>query len=119
MRAPVSLCLIVKNNAAQLGVLLRLVRDYVAEIVVVDTGSTDETVAIAEAVADKVEVFTDCNDSRSGPDQGKILHFAMARTRSFDLATQKTILWADSDDEIMGLENLPVDVTFLERLRAQ
>lgn len=114
MRAPVSLCIIVKDNAAQLGILLRLARDYFAEIVVVDTGSTDATVAVASAVVDKVETFTNCNDS-----EGRIVNFSAARKRSFDLATQKAILWADSDDEIYGLENLNADVVFLEQLRAQ
>jgi glycosyltransferase involved in cell wall biosynthesis len=114
MRAPISLCIITKNNAAQLGVLLRLVRDYVAQICVVDTGSTDATPAIARAIADRFEVFTACNDVK-----GRIIDFSLARRRSFDLATEETILWCDTDDEIAGIENLAAEIDFLKRLRTQ
>ena len=48
-RPRISLCMIAKNEAAFLADCLRSVRGVVHEMIVVDTGSTDETVAIAEA----------------------------------------------------------------------
>ena len=41
--------LIVKNEQERLGRCLSSIRDVVDEIVIVDTGSTDDTVAIAES----------------------------------------------------------------------
>ena len=101
MIAPVSACLIVRNESARLESCLKSVRPYVAELCIVDTGSTDSTPDIARKYADKFEVFTECNDS-----EGRIEDFSMARQRSFSLATQPWIFWVDGDDEVRGLENL-------------
>ena len=46
-RQRVSLCMIVKNEAEHLAASLGSVADLVDEVVVVDTGSTDATAAIA------------------------------------------------------------------------
>jgi tetratricopeptide (TPR) repeat protein len=54
-RAPrVSLCMIAKNEQRFLGECLARAKDAVDEIVLVDTGSTDETVAIAESFGARV-----------------------------------------------------------------
>jgi len=103
MTAPVSACLIVKNDPRGLEQVLKSIRTHVAEICIVDTGSTDETPAVAQRYADKFEVYTGCND----PD-GLIMDFSDARRRSFELATQPWALWVDSDDEVIGAENLAV-----------
>lgn len=101
-RADVSICLIVKNDPA-IEECLKSIRDWVQEIVIVDTGSNDGiTQNIARKYADIFEVFTDCSD----PDTGLINDFSMARQRSFDLATKSWVGWCDSDDVIVGLENL-------------
>ena len=44
-----SLSMIVRDEEARLGECLRSVQGFADEMVVVDTGSTDATVAIAEA----------------------------------------------------------------------
>jgi len=103
-RAPVSCCFIVRDDEGS-GLFvecLESIRPHVAEIVVVDTGSVDGTVDIARKYADVVEVFTDCND----PETGSIANFAMARNRSFDLATQPWVMWMDSDDVVAGGEHI-------------
>lgn len=50
----ISLCMMVKNEAATLARCLRSARDRVDELIVVDTGSTDETVAIAQSFGARV-----------------------------------------------------------------
>ena len=100
-KIPVSCCLIVKDDASTLETCLRSVRPYVDEIVVVDTGSQDGTLDVANRYADKVEVYTACN----GPD-GLINSFAEARNHSFSLASHQWAVWFDGDDEVFGLENL-------------
>ncbi len=98
-RAPVSCCLIVKNEIGQIESCLKSVRPHVAEIVVVDTGSTDGTFEVCARYADVHERFSGCNDS-----EGRILDFSAARQRSFDLATQPWVMWVDGDDEVVGAE---------------
>jgi glycosyltransferase involved in cell wall biosynthesis/2-polyprenyl-3-methyl-5-hydroxy-6-metoxy-1,4-benzoquinol methylase len=101
MRAPISMCIIVKNDEACLEQCILSFKDFVEEIVIVDTGSTDGTPAIAKKYADIFEVYTDCNDK-----DGKINSFADARNRSLLHATKKWIMWIDSDDILSGGENL-------------
>ena len=48
-RPNLSLCMIVRNEARTLARCLASAKPWVDELVVVDTGSTDETVAIAQA----------------------------------------------------------------------
>ncbi len=98
---PISACLIVKNEIGQIEACLKSIRPHVDEIVVVDTGSTDGTPDVARQFADKFEVYTDCNDS-----EGRIESFAMARERSFDLATCPYLFWVDGDDEVVGADKL-------------
>src|SRR5271156_1168839 len=101
MTAPVSVCMIVRDEEHQLETCLRSLRPFVEEIVIVDTGSTDKTIDIAKGFADVIETFTGCNDSA-----GRMLRFDVARNRSFSLATKPWVMWVDADDEVVGAENL-------------
>lgn len=112
MKAPVSLCMIVKNEGPRLAACLSSFRPYVKEIICVDTGSTDNTLQIANELADKVITFTDCNDS-----EGRIEDFSLARNKSFELATQPWVIWADGDDVVRGAENLPNIIKELEAIK--
>ncbi len=58
----VSLCMIVRDEEAHLGAGLATAVDLVDEIVVVDTGSTDATRAIARQWGAKVHEFSWCDD---------------------------------------------------------
>src|SRR5947209_542481 len=81
-----TLCMIVRDEESMLPRCLEAVKDAVDEIVVVDTGSTDGTVAIAESFGAKV-----LRHEWSGD-------FAAARNVSFDAATTTWIVYLDADE---------------------
>lgn len=87
-RPTVSACLIVKNEEHFLRDCLDSLRGVVDEIVVVDTGSTDRTVEIAEAAGARVFHEKWYND------------FAAARNRSLAEATGDWILIIDADERL-------------------
>lgn len=82
----VSACVIVKNEAHNLPRWLRCMQALAEEIVVVDTGSTDETVAIAEAAGVRVAHFAWRND------------FAAAKNYAIDQTTGDWVLLLDADE---------------------
>ena len=84
----ISLCLIARDEAAVLATCLKSVAGAVDELVVVDTGSTDDTAAIAAAHGARVGRFTWVDD------------FAAARNESLRLATGDFILWLDADERL-------------------
>ncbi|MEV4514901.1 glycosyltransferase [Dactylosporangium sp. NPDC049525] len=85
-----SATLIVKDEADVLGRSLDALRDLVDEIVVYDTGSTDDTVAVARAHGARVvEGFW--NE-----------HFGDARNRCLEHCRGKWALWVDADEVFTG-----------------
>jgi glycosyltransferase involved in cell wall biosynthesis len=110
VKSALSLCLIVRDDPTGLRRCLESARPYVEEICIVDTGSRDETPAVAREFADKFEVWEGCND-----EAGKIADFGAARRRSFALASHNRVLWLDSDDELIGGEHLAGLVAPLEQ----
>lgn len=78
--------MIVKNEADNLPRLLKSVEGCFDEIHITDTGSTDDTVSIAEAHGAKVHHFKWVND------------FSAARNASFQRCTTDFIMWMDGDD---------------------
>ena len=64
------------------------------EIIVTDTGSTDNTVEMAEKYSDKVLEFEWCND------------FSAARNTAIDVASGIWFMWIDSDEWIENPEPL-------------
>ncbi len=87
--AGISVCMIVKNEEEVLARRLACVTSFADEIIVVDTGSTDKTKAIAADFTDKIYDFAWCDD------------FSKARNYSFSKATQDFIMWLDADDVIL------------------
>jgi len=83
-----SLCMIVRDEAGQIGECLRSVRGLVDEMVVVDTGSTDETPARAQEQGARVILFPWSDD------------FAAVRNRSIAEATGDWILVLDADERL-------------------
>ena len=86
MPAKLSLALIAKNESRCLARCLGSVKAIVDEIVVVDTGSTDDTVAIARQFNVRVSQFT-WNDD-----------FSAARNHALDQTTGEWILVLDADE---------------------
>lgn len=82
----ISLCMIVKNEAGRLERCLHSLRGLMDEIIIVDTGSTDETVEIAKKYTDKVYAFEWCED------------FSRARNYACSKATMDYIYSADADE---------------------
>ena len=89
MTANISLCMIVKNEEARLGTCLQSVAQVVQEIVIVDTGSTDDTLSIASQFGAKVSTF----DFRK-PD------FSGARNQSLAQASGDWVLVLDADEKL-------------------
>lgn len=83
-----TLCMIVKNEENNLKECLSKVADYADEIVIVDTGSSDNTKAIALEFTDKVYDFKWCND------------FSKARNFSLSKANNDWILVLDADEYV-------------------
>jgi tetratricopeptide (TPR) repeat protein len=85
---PISLCMIVRNEERFLGDALASVRGVVDEICIVDTGSTDTTVAIAESFGARVGCVAWRDD------------FAWARNQALAMATGAWILVLDADERL-------------------
>jgi glycosyltransferase involved in cell wall biosynthesis len=85
----ISCCMIVKNEEAFLEKCLDSVKDYVDEIIIVDTGSTDKTVEIAGRYTDKVYFH---------PWEGS---FSKARNQALSYATSDWIFIIDGDEELL------------------
>jgi len=83
-----SVCLIVKNEEQYLPDCLESVRTIADQVVVVDTGSTDSTIAIAKQFGAEVYSFAWCDD------------FSAARNESIKHAKSDWILWLDADERL-------------------
>ena len=108
-----SVCMIVKNEEKNVGGCLETVKDFADQVVMVDTGSTDRTVEIAEKYG--FEVIR--SDWRGD--------FSYSRNISLDHATSRWVLWLDADDRVplseaekfKGLKTAPPDRAFYLKVR--
>lgn len=89
---PISVCIITKNEAEHLDRCLNSLKPYPFEIVVVDTGSTDNSKEVALKYTDKVYDFEWVND------------FSAARNFSISRASHNVILALDTDEAIVELD---------------
>lgn len=83
-----SVAMIVKNEAQDLAACLDTVKGWVDEIVILDSGSTDETEQIAEQYGAKFYVNTDW--------QG----FGKQRQLAQQYVTSDYVLWLDADERV-------------------
>ncbi len=84
----ISLCAIVKNEESTLSKCLSSAKKFVNEIVILDTGSTDKTVKVAQGYGAKVHHFEWCND------------FSAARNEALKYVTGDWILVLDADETL-------------------
>jgi len=86
---PLSVCLIIKNEEKHLSRCLASIKDIAGEIIIVDTGSTDNSLTIVREFSDKVYHYQWHND------------FSAARNFCLGKAVGEWILILDGD-EILG-----------------
>ncbi|MGN0346141.1 MAG: glycosyltransferase [Lachnospiraceae bacterium] len=91
---PISIVIIGKNEEKRLGRCLEAIRRHcpkekdLVDLLFVDTGSTDQTIAIAEKYTDHIAHFTWCDD------------FSAARNYAMSQAYYDFVLFLDSDEYI-------------------
>lgn len=88
----ISLCMIVKNEEDLIAKCLESVHDFVDELIIVDTGSTDQTISICEKYQAKIFSYQ-WNDD-----------FSAARNFGLSKASGDWIIWIDAD-EVLESEN--------------
>jgi glycosyltransferase involved in cell wall biosynthesis len=93
-RPTLTLAMIVKNEAENLPLLAKSVEGCWDEWVIVDTGSTDNTVEIAKNLGATVYNFDWIND------------FSAARNFAFSKVKTDFVFWMDGDDRLNNKESL-------------
>ncbi len=89
---PISVCIITRNEAKNLAGCLQSIKPYPFEIVVVDTGSTDNSKEVARRYTDKVYDFAWIDD------------FSAARNYSVSKASHNMIFVIDTDERIAAFD---------------
>lgn len=89
---PISVCIIAKNESKRIERCLSSLLPYGFEIIVADTGSTDNTKEIAITFTDKVFDFEWCSD------------FSAARNFSISKASNDWIFMMDCDEYIKSID---------------
>jgi len=88
-RNTLSICMIVKNEEANIGRAIQSFLPFADEIIVNDTGSTDKTIEIVQSFPKTVLMQSEW-----------IGDFSYSRNLSFEKATCPWILWMDADDYV-------------------
>ena len=119
-----SVCLITHNSGKTIEACLGSVADHVNEIILVDTCSTDDTRKKAAKfgvrifdfdyhthpqcfLQDTEELCRKFELSCNPTNEFFLADYAAARNHGFDRAKSDYILWFDTDDVMIGAENLP------------
>lgn len=95
----VSVCVITKNERENLERCLKSFSGLGFELVVVDTGSSDDTIAMAKQYTEAVYTFAWCND------------FAKAKNYAVSKAKNDVVFIVDSDEYLDGID--------LEKIKGQ
>ena len=88
----ISVCMIVKNEEMIIKRCLDSLTEIADEIIIVDTGSSDQTIALCEQYTSKVYQYSWTNN------------FSEARNYCFSLATKEYIYSADADEVLFPEE---------------
>lgn len=101
-----TLSMIVKNEEKFIEGCLQSVQDIADEIVIVDTGSTDRTIEIAQKYTDKIYSFEWKND------------FALARNEALRHSTGEWILYLDADERL-AISDKTALINFLKNMPSE
>jgi glycosyltransferase involved in cell wall biosynthesis len=96
-RPRISACIIARDEAALLARCVASIKTLCDEICVLDTGSRDDTVAVARALDARVGSDATCNGA-----DGRIADFSHARNQSLGLARGEWILQIDADEVLLS-----------------
>jgi len=94
---PLSVCILACNEQKYIGDAILSIRPYVQEIIVLDTGSVDDTVGVARELGATVYSYNWADD------------FSLARNQLISHATQSTILMLDADERYQGTSEDIID----------
>ena len=86
--------MIVRDEEALLPAAIKSVKDFVSEIIIVDTGSVDGTIDICRSLGATVHSFEWCDD------------FSAARNHALSFVRTPWTLWLDADDLVLNPEVL-------------
>lgn len=96
-QVPISVCMIAKNEERNIERCLASLQPYGFELILVDTGSTDRTKALAAKYTEHIYDFAWCDD------------FSAARNFSLEKATNNWILMMDCDEWIESIDMEELD----------
>ncbi|HOO78783.1 MAG TPA: glycosyltransferase [Lachnospiraceae bacterium] len=110
---PISICIIMKNEEKKIAACLSSLHDVFfnstdqkGEIIVVDTGSTDQSIRLASAFVSKVHHFEWIND------------FAAAKNYAASLASNDMILILDADESLTFIDHALLQQSMLTHPKA-
>lgn len=112
-----SMCLIARDERDNIARCFESFWEHVDEVVLVDTGSTDDTIQVAKAFAkqrgEKWEHIHTAAPARRKKGAKLVIaefewcdDFSAARNYADSLASGDWLTWADLDDEVVGLDRL-------------
>lgn len=101
----ITLSMIVRNEEKILATCLKSIRDFVDEMVIVDTGSDDGTVDIAKSLGATVSHFEWIDD------------FSAARNHALSLVKTPWTIWLDADDVALNPEAIAPACEFARKKR--
>lgn len=100
-----SVCMMVRNESKGLKAALESIKDVADEIVIVDTGSTDDTESVARATVPEEKLLWASYDAGT-----PIRSFSEARNYAFSLAKSRYVMWFDAGDRLTDAKKLRVEV---------
>jgi hypothetical protein len=95
VKPQLSVIMIVRDEERTLARCIRSLHGVWDELCIVDTGSRDGTLALAERLGARTQQFAGCNDAG-----GRIVDFALARNVALDMARGDWVLWIDADEVV-------------------
>ncbi len=106
----ISICAIMKNESRHLEAFLKAIQgaffDVPYEVVLLDTGSTDESVSIGERMGARVEYFAWADD------------FALAKNKCLSYAVNNLVLFLDCDEYVDNANGAEIVATMEKHSRS-